>query len=46
MMVEYDKVFPEYGFAKNKGYGSKEHIAAIKQYGPTSIHRRSFIQNL
>lgn len=45
MMVEYDKLYPEYGFSSNKGYGSKEHIEAIKKYGPTSIHRRSFIGN-
>lgn len=43
LMVEYDAVFPQYGFAGNKGYGSAAHIAALKQYGPCSIHRRSFI---
>ena len=45
LMEEYDKVFPEYGFASNKGYGSAEHIAALKKYGPTPIHRASFITN-
>lgn len=45
LMEEYDHMFPEYGFASNKGYGSAEHIAAIKEYGPTPIHRRSFIKN-
>lgn len=45
MMREYDKLFPEYDFAKNKGYGTAEHIAALKAYGPTPIHRRSFISN-
>lgn len=45
MMVEYDKMYPEYNFASNKGYGSKEHIEAIKKYGPCPIHRRSFIGN-
>ena len=45
LMVEYDRVFPEYGFAGNKGYGSAEHIQALKKYGPTPIHRRSFIKN-
>lgn len=45
LMVEYDKVFPEYDFAGNKGYGSAAHIAALKKYGPTPIHRRSFIKN-
>lgn len=45
MMVEYDSLFPEYGFASNKGYGSAAHIDAIKKYGPTPIHRKSFIGN-
>ena len=45
LMVQYDEVFPEYGFASNKGYGSSQHIEAIRKYGPTSIHRRSFIKN-
>lgn len=43
LMVEYDKVMPEYNFASNKGYGSAEHIAAIKKYGPSPIHRKTFI---
>lgn len=45
LMVEYDKLMPEYGFASNKGYGSAAHIEALKKYGPTPIHRRSFIGN-
>ncbi len=45
MMVEYDKLMPEYDFAGNKGYGSAAHIAALKKYGPTPIHRQSFIGN-
>ena len=45
LMEEYDKIFPEYGFASNKGYGSAEHIKALKEYGPTPIHRASFIKN-
>ena len=45
LMKEYDTVFPEYGFAANKGYGSAAHIEALKKYGPTPIHRRSFIGN-
>ena len=45
LMVEYDQILPEYGFASNKGYGSAEHIAALKKYGPSPIHRRSFIHN-
>ncbi len=45
LMAEYDSVFPEYGFAANKGYGSAAHIEALKKYGPTPIHRRSFIKN-
>ena len=45
MMVEYDRTYPQYGFASNKGYGAKAHIEAIKKCGPTPIHRRSFIGN-
>ena len=45
LMVEYDKVLPGYGFAGNKGYGSAAHIAALRELGPTPIHRRSFIKN-
>lgn len=45
LMVEYDAIFPEYGFAGNKGYGSAMHIEAIKKIGPTPIHRASFIKN-
>lgn len=45
MMTEYDALFPEYGFAKHKGYGTAAHIAAIREYGPCPIHRRSFIKN-
>lgn len=45
LMVEYDKVLPGYGFASNKGYGSAEHIKALKNSGPTPIHRQSFIGN-
>lgn len=45
LMVEYDKVMPEYGFAENKGYGSAAHIDALKKFGPTPIHRNSFIKN-
>jgi len=44
-MIEMDALYPEYGFAKNKGYGTAEHIAALKKYGPCPIHRRSFIKN-
>lgn len=46
MMVEYDKIYPEYDFASNKGYGSQKHLDALKKYGPCPIHRRSFITNL
>lgn len=45
MMIEYDKLYPEYGFAKHKGYGTAAHIQAIRQYGPCPIHRRTFIGN-
>ena len=45
MMVEYDKTMPEYGFASNKGYGAAAHIEALKKYGPSPIHRATFIKN-
>ena len=45
LMYEYDKMYPEYGFASNKGYGSKAHIAAIKEHGACPIHRKTFIKN-
>ena len=45
MMKEWDEVYPAYGFAKHKGYGTAEHIKTIKEQGPCSIHRRSFIKN-
>jgi ribonuclease HII len=41
-MIAYAKKYPQYGFAKHKGYGTKQHLEAIKQYGITAIHRRSF----
>ena len=46
LMREYDKVLPQYGFAAHKGYGSKEHIEALKKYGPSPIHRKNFIRNV
>ena len=45
MMEEYDRLYPQYGFSGHKGYGSKEHIEAIKAYGPCPIHRKTFIKN-
>jgi ribonuclease HII len=45
LMVQYDMMYPEYGFLKNKGYGTKQHIEAIKEIGPCPIHRRTFIKN-
>jgi len=45
LMVEYDKTYPEYNFADNKGYGSAVHIEALKKHGATPIHRKSFIKN-
>ena len=43
IMREWDKIYPEYGFASHKGYGTAKHITAIKEFGPCPIHRRSFI---
>jgi len=45
LMRELDETYPQYGFAKNKGYGTAQHIAALKEYGPCPAHRRSFIGN-
>lgn len=42
MMVEYDRLYPEYGFGRHKGYGSAAHLAALRRYGPAPIHRTSF----
>ena len=44
-MAEYAQLYPQYGFERNMGYGTAEHIAALKAFGPTPIHRRSFIHN-
>lgn len=41
-MIELDRQFPDYGFAKHKGYGTEEHLAALEKYGPCEMHRRSF----
>lgn len=46
MMIEYDTLFPEYGFAKHKGYGTAVHTAAIREHGPCPIHRKTFIKNI
>ncbi len=43
IMMEYDELMPEYGFASNKGYGSAQHIEALKKHGPSLIHRKTFI---
>ena len=45
-MRKMDEIYPQYGFARNKGYGTAEHIAALRQYGPCPIHRRSFLKNI
>ncbi len=45
LMEQYDSILPEYGFASNKGYGAAIHIEAIKKYGPSPIHRKTFIKN-
>ena len=46
LMAEYDSLFPEYGFARHKGYGTADHYEAIKKYGPCAIHRKNFLRNL
>ncbi len=45
LMVQYDTVYPEYGFASNKGYGAQAHLEALRKFGPTPIHRKTFIKN-
>lgn len=45
-MVAMDKVYPEYGFAKHKGYPTKAHYEALRKYGPCPIHRKTFLKNL
>lgn len=45
LMTEMDAIYPQYGFARNKGYGTREHIEALKKYGPCPLHRKSFIKN-
>ena len=42
LLLEYDQQWPEYGFARHKGYGTAEHMAALERYGPLPIHRQSF----
>lgn len=46
IMREYDEIYPQYGFAKHKGYGTAEHMKAIREYGACPIHRKSFIKNI
>lgn len=45
VMKQWNEIYPQYGFAKHKGYGTAQHIQAIKEYGPCPLHRRSFIKN-
>lgn len=46
LCIEMDRQYPEYGIAKNKGYGTREHMGALRKYGPSPIHRRKFIRFL
>lgn len=46
LLYEYDRLYPEYGFAQHKGYGTKAHYEAIRQYGPCPVHRLSFLKNV
>lgn len=46
IMREYDKIFPMYGFEKHKGYGTKAHVEALKEFGPCMIHRKSFLTKI
>lgn len=44
IMQKYDEIYPEYGFSGHKGYGTAKHVQAIKEYGPCSLHRKTFIK--
>ncbi len=46
LLEQYDKLYPQYGFAKHKGYGTKAHYAALREFGLSPIHRPSFLRNL
>lgn len=46
LLLEYDKKYPEYNFAKHKGYGTVEHMEAIRKFGPSEVHRPSFLKKL
>lgn len=46
LLLEYDRLYPQYGFAKHKGYGTKAHYEAIKEYGVCPVHRLSFLKNV
>ncbi|UZT83315.1 ribonuclease HII [Caproicibacterium sp. BJN0003] len=46
LMIKLDELYPEYGFARNKGYGTAEHVKALLQYGPCPIHRTSFLKKI
>jgi ribonuclease HII len=46
LLMEYDKKYPQYQFAKHKGYGTKLHTDLIKEFGPCEIHRLSFLKNI
>ena len=46
MLRAYDELYPEYGFASHKGYGTKQHMDAIREFGPLPIHRKTFIKNI
>ncbi len=45
-MIKMDELYPQYGFSRNKGYGTKEHMDALIKYGPCPIHRKSFIKKI
>ena len=44
-MRQWDEIYPEYGFAAHKGYGTKTHIQAIREHGICNLHRKSFVKN-
>ena len=45
-IIKMDEIYPQYGFKNHKGYGTKEHMEALRKYGPCEIHRRTFLKKL
>ncbi len=46
LLCEIDKIYPQYGFAQHKGYGTRQHVEMLKKYGPCPVHRRTFLKKI